>query len=86
MKEPIDSNIEEAVRIQAKTGNIYLISFIWKGKYMNIKVFFPTVGRPSKEQVTDVLNKIYPGCMVQRYDFAPQQPGDLLLHVEENDL
>ena len=76
-------NIDEAVRIPTKTGNIYLVSFIWKGRFMMIKVFFPTVQRPSKEQVSDALNKIYPGCNIQRYDMAPQQPGDTLLHVEE---
>lgn len=79
-------NIDEAVRIPTKTGNIYLVSFIWKGRFMMIKVFFPTVQRPSKEQVFDALNKIYPGCNIQRYDMAPQQPGDTLLHVEESEI
>ena len=32
--------LEETTRIPPKTGNIYLISFSWRGKYMNMKLFF----------------------------------------------
>jgi len=77
--------LDEAVRIPTKTGNIYLVGFSWKGRYMMMKVFFPTIQRPSKQQVQDALNKIYPGALVSRYDMAMQQPGDALLHVEEHD-
>ena len=75
--------LDEAIRIPTKTGNIYLVGFSWKGRYMMMKVFFPTIQRPSKQQVQDALNKIYPGALVSRYDMAIQQPGDALLHVED---
>jgi hypothetical protein len=78
-----EETIEEAVRIPAKTGNIYMVGFSWKGRYMLIKLFFPTVHRPSKQEVVDAIEKIYPGALVQRYDMAAYQPGESLLHVEE---
>ena len=78
-----EETIEEAVRIPAKTGNIYMVGFSWKGRYMLIKLFFPTVHRPSKKEVLDAIEKIYPGALVQRYDMAAYQPGESLLHVEE---
>jgi len=80
-----EETIEEAVRIPAKTGNIYMVGFSWKGRYMLIKLFFPTVHRPSKKEVLDAIEKIYPGALVQRYDMATYQPGESLLHVEEHD-
>ena len=80
-----EETIEEAVRIPAKTGNIYMVGFSWKGRYMLIKLFFPTVHRPSKKEVVDAIEKIYPGALVQRYDMATYQPGESLLHVEEHD-
>jgi hypothetical protein len=80
-----EETIEEAVRIPAKTGNIYMVGFSWKGRYMLIKLFFPTVHRPSKQEVVDAIEKIYPGALVQRYDMATYQPGESLLHVEEHD-
>ena len=78
-----EETIEEAVRIPAKTGNIYMVGFSWKGRYMLIKLFFPTVHRPSKKEVLEAIEKIYPGALVQRYDMAAYQPGESLLHVEE---
>jgi len=75
--------LDEAVRIPSKTGNIYMVGFSWKGRYMLIKLFFPTVHRPSKQEVVDAIEKIYPGALVQRYDMATYQPGESLLHVEE---
>ena len=78
--------VDEAVRIPSKTGNIYLVSFNWRGKFMMMKVFFPETKRPSKGEVQDALNGIYPGCTVTRYDMAPYQPGQQLLHVEESEI
>ena len=59
---PTAKKIEEAVRVPAKTGNLYLVSFTWKGKYMMMKIFFPEVSRPTRTEVQDALEKVYPGC------------------------
>jgi len=78
--------VDEAVRVPAKTGNIYLVGFSWRGRYMMMKLFFPSTKRPTRDEVTAALTKVYPGSVVQRYDMAPYQPGEQLLHVEENEI
>ena len=75
--------IEEAVRMPSQQGNVYLVGFQWRGKYMMMKIFFPEVKRPSREEVQTALEKIYPGCRVMRYDIAPYQPGDSYLNIGE---
>ena len=80
---PKSNKIEEAVRVPARNGNLYLVAFSWKGKYMMMKIFFPEVTRPSRSQVQDALNKVYPGCFVQRFDMTPYQPGEPMLTMGE---
>ena len=46
---------------------------------MMIKLFFPEVRKPTRQEVTAALEKVYPGCMVQRFDLAPRQPGEPML-------
>ena len=75
--------IDEAVRMPSQQGNVYLVGFQWRGKYMMMKIFFPEVKRPSRDEVQSSLEKIYPGCRVMRYDMAPYQPGDTYLNIGE---
>jgi hypothetical protein len=70
--------LDEATRIN-ENGNVYLVNFSWRGKFMMIKLFFPEVKKPTRQEVTAALEKIYPGCMVQRFDLALRQPGDTML-------
>ena len=73
--------MEEAVRTPSQNGNVYLVGFTWRGKYMMMKLFFPEVKRPSRETVETALDGLYPGCRVMRYDVTPFQPGDTYLNV-----
>ncbi len=73
-----EESIEESTRIN-ENGNVYLVNFSWRGKFMMIKLFFPEVKKPTRQEVTAALEKIYPGCMVQRFDLALRQPGDTML-------
>jgi hypothetical protein len=78
--EPIKgfkSQIEEATRLQAQTGNIVAITLSWRGKYYSIRMFFPQAKLPSRQEVTDELQKIYPGSKVVNHvisEFTPGQP------------
>tara|TARA_A100001515_G_scaffold79818_1_gene63388 strand:- start:352 stop:957 length:606 start_codon:yes stop_codon:yes gene_type:complete len=74
--------IEEAVRIPAKTGNIIMVHLSWRGKYYGIKMFFPTVKKPSRSEVQDQIEKVYPGAKVQSYQVSEYVPGQPLLHAE----
>ena len=70
--------LDEATRVN-ENGNVYLVSFSWRGKFMMIKLFFPELKKPTRQEVSAALEKVYPGCMVQRFDLAPRQPGEPML-------
>jgi hypothetical protein len=76
-----EEKIEESTRVPAQNGNVYLVGFTWKGKYMMMRLFFPEVKRPSREDVQSALNKVYPGCFVQRFDLTEYQPSEPTLNV-----
>jgi len=80
-----EETIEEATRVPAQNGNVYLVGFTWRGKYVMMKLFFPEVKKPSRKEVQSVLEKIYPGCYLQRFDFAPYNPGEPMLNVGVNE-
>jgi hypothetical protein len=82
--EPIKgfkSQIEEATRLQAETGNILAVILSWKGKTYSVKMFFPQVGMPSKKDVTAEIQKVYPGALVLQYNVSALQPGMPLIQV-----
>jgi hypothetical protein len=79
--EQTQETIEEATRIPSQSGNVYLVAFTWRGKYMVMKLFFPEVKRPSRNEVQDALDKVYPGCTLQRFDPTVFQPSDAILNV-----
>ena len=79
LTKPVEEEvIDEAVRVN-ENGNVYLVSFTWRAKFMMIKLFFPEIRKPTRQEVTAALEKVYPGCMVQRFDLAPRQPGEPLI-------
>jgi len=76
-----EESIDEAVRVN-ENGNVYLVSFTWRAKFMMMKMFFPEVRKPTRQEVSAALEKVYPGCMVQRFDLAPRQPGEPMIMVD----
>jgi hypothetical protein len=50
---------------------------------MMMKIFFPEVSRPTRTQVQDALEKVYPGCKVSRFDMTPYEPGEPMLTMGE---
>ena len=84
--EPIKgfkSQVEESVRIPAKTGNIILVTLNWKGKYYSLKIFFPQTTKPNRKEVQDQIEKVYPGSKVQSYYVSEIKPGEQFLQVED---
>ena len=73
----------ESVRIPAKTGNIIMTILNWRGKYYTIKMFFPQTTRPSRQEVQDQIEKVYPGGRVQSYYVSDIKPGEQFLQVED---
>ena len=75
--------VEEAVRIPAKIGNIVEVTFVFRGRSMMIKMFFPKVGIPSRTEVQDQINNVYPGARLTYFRVSDYEPGQPLLKVAE---
>jgi hypothetical protein len=80
--EPIKgfkSQVEEATRIQAQTGNVVSVTLSWRGKYYSLKMFFPQVKLPTRKEINGELQKVYPGCNVIHHHISELQPGQPLI-------
>ena len=82
-KEECPESVDEAVRIPTKTGNIILVTLTWRGKYYGIKMFFPQISKPSRKEVQDQIDKVYPGAKVQTYYVSDIKPGEQFLQTED---
>jgi len=82
--EPIKgfkSQVEEATRLQADTGNILAVILSWRGKTYSVRMFFPQVGMPNRKDVTTEIQKVYPDALVLQYKISGLQPGMPLIQV-----
>jgi len=73
--------VEEATRLQADTGNIIAVILSWRGKTYSVRMFFPQVGMPNKNDITAEIQKIYPSALVLQYKVSSLQPGMPLIQV-----
>ena len=78
-----ETELEEAVRIPGKTGNLMHVLLTWKGKMYSLKMFFPQVSLPSRNDVQDQIEKVYPGSRVQSYHVCEYTPGQPIVHTED---
>ena len=83
--------IEESVRIPARTGNIILVMFNWRGKTYGTKIFFPQTNIPTRKDVEYEIQKIYPDCRILTFKVSEFVPGQPLIYVnksmnEENEI
>jgi hypothetical protein len=78
--EPLKSSsvTENYTRIQSR-GTTYSILLNWRGKNLGVQMFFPQFTRPSKEQVTFEVSKIYPGAIVLSFNPSTKDPTKPLL-------
>ena len=53
--------------IERKNGINMCVSLVWRGKYYTIQFFFPGLKKPSRAEVQDSIQKIYPGAKVNAY-------------------
>jgi len=82
--EPIKgfkSQMSEATRLQAQTGNVIAVTLSWRGKYYSLKLFFPQVKTPSRKEIADELQKVYPGSVVVYHTISEIQPGQPLIQM-----
>jgi hypothetical protein len=74
--------LEEAVRMPAKTGNLMHVVLTWKGKMYSLKMFFPQVSTPNRKDVQDQIEKVYPGSRVQSFHVCEYTPGEPFMQTE----
>ena len=87
--EPTQSNIHyedplaEASRLPnyQNVGNIIDTYLAWRGKNYMIKMFFPSVKKPSRREVQDQVRKVYPGCKLWNYQVSEHEPGEPILQT-----
>ena len=86
MKSP-KSNIEyidpldEATKLPDynKVGNIIDVYLAWRGGNYMIKMFFPSVKKPSRREVQIQMQKVYPGAKLYNYQVSSHDPGEPIL-------
>ena len=74
-------DLGEATNLPRKTGNILTIYLGWRGKTYSIQMFFPTVKVPSRREVQDQLQKIYPGAKLWSYQVSDYDQGEPLVQA-----
>ena len=77
------TEVQEAVRIPAKTGNIIAVTLVWKGKYYMLRMFFPSASRPTRADVQSEIGKVYPGSKLSTFTVSDYEPGQPFLQVAE---
>ena len=80
--EPIKgfkSQLEEASRLQAQSGNVVMVTLQWRGKYYSLKMFFPQIKLPSRKEISDEIQKVYPGSRVVHHSVSELNQGEPLI-------
>ena len=64
-----------------KVGNIIDVYLAWRGSNYMIKMFFPSVKKPSRREVQDQMRKVYPGAKLWNYQVSEHEPGEPILQT-----
>ena len=59
------------------------VAFTWRGKYMNLQMFFPTLKTPTKKEITAAIQGVYPGAVCKHYYMTDRDPSKALLRLPE---
>ena len=75
--------LEEATKLPDynKVGNIIDVYLAWRGGNYMIKMFFPSVVKPSRREVQDQVRKVYPGAKLWNYQVSEHEPGEPILQT-----
>jgi len=76
-------SVDEAVRMPAQTGNNILVTLSWRGKYYSIQLFFPQTKIPSRLEITDEIQKVYPDSRVVTYRVADFKQGEPIVYAHK---
>ena len=76
--------VEEDTRLPATTGNIIDVNLVFRGRSYMLKMFFPKVGIPSRSDVMDQIEKVYPGAKLTFFRVSDYEPGQPIIKVTEH--
>ncbi len=79
------SHLDEIVRIQAKTGQILMVVFTWRGKTYATQMFFPQTKKPTKAEILDAIRKVYPGAVLLNAHSSGIDPNRPLIYMNESE-
>ena len=80
--KPMGESLEEAVRMPSKTGNLVNVIFRFRSQTIMLKMFFPQVSLPTRSDVQDQIDKVYPGAKLLTFNVSEYEPGQPVLHAE----
>jgi hypothetical protein len=66
--------LEEAVRVN-KIGQVYEVSFLFRGGTQRLKFFWPEAGIPSRDDMEKACKKFWPGARLLAF-YPSMHPGD----------
>ena len=81
-KKSCPDMVEEAVRMPAKTGNLVNVVFRFRSSTIMLKMFFSQVSLPTRSDVQDQINKVYPGAKLLTFNVSEYEPGQPVLRAE----
>ena len=75
--------LEEATKLPDynKVGNIIDVYLARRGGNYMIKMFFPSVKKPSRREVQIQMHKVYPGAKLYNYQVSSHDPGEPILQT-----
>jgi len=79
--KPGQLKTEDYQKLQ-KTGNIFSIMLMWRGKSYRLQLFFSGSKRPSREEVNSEIQKFYPGAMLTHYYPSPSDPSQPIVVIQ----
>ena len=79
-----DSSVSEAATLPRQNGQVMRIFLTFRGKFYMTQMFFPSLRVPSKAEITDAVQKVYPDARVTQYTMSTPDPTQPLIRVAED--
>jgi len=79
--QPGQLTTEDYQRLQS-TGNVFSIMLMWRGKPYRLQLFFSGGQRPTREEVKNEIEKIYPGAILTHYYPSPSDPNQPIVVIQ----
>ena len=82
-KSVSEETIEESTYMPSRNGQVISVLVSWRGLSYMIKMFFPQPRIPNRREVSDQIEKVYPGGKVLMFKVSTIQPGEPIVQVTE---